>query len=81
MTVQEFSQRFTGNGNAEVLFHIGLQEFGVPRRSHIPPQFGGSRGEHEPLDLFLLFFREKRLASGGEISVKQEVEPPRSLEQ
>ncbi|KMY63019.1 hypothetical protein AA906_00975 [Geobacillus stearothermophilus] len=55
-----------------MLCDIGLQEFGVPRRSDVPAQFRGSSGQHKLFDLFLLFFGEKRLSPGGEIPMKQE---------
>ncbi|AMV12453.1 hypothetical protein GT3570_16220 [Geobacillus thermoleovorans] len=73
LVVQQFFRSASaGKGNTEVLFNIGLQEFGVPRRSDILAQFRGSRGEHELLDLFLLFCGEKRVASWRKISMKQE---------
>ena len=71
-SMQEFSQSFAGHGDAITVVHIGLKDLRIPRRSDVPAQPRGCRGQHEALDLFLLFFGEKRLPPRDKIPMKQE---------
>ena len=59
-----------------MVVYIGLKDLRIPRRSDVPAQLRGCRGQHKVFDLFLLFFGEKRLSPRGKIPMKQEFQAP-----
>ena len=59
-----------------MVVYIGLKDLRIPRRSDVPAQLRGCRGQHKVFDLFLLFFGEKRLSPRGKTPMKQEFQAP-----